>query len=678
MSELRLEAWSSPGADVGPESPLPPLRTAGDPHEVSGAPGVPEDMLRNMTYGRVPNPLPYTVQNGYTRELRPCEFRAAVLENEYLRATFLLEWGGRLWSLVHKPSGRELLECNPVIRPANLAIRNAWLSGGVEWNVGLIGHCVFTCSPVFAARLQREDGTPVLRLYEWERIRQVPFQIDAYLPDGSPVLFVRVRIANPHDREVAMYWWSNIAVPETCGTRVIVPAESAFKFGYGGEGLGLCPIPRVGDMDVSYPTNSDRSTDYFFYVPDGRRRWITALDREGKGLVQTSTDRQKGRKLFLWGRGAGGKRWQTFLSQPGHAYIEIQAGLARTQAEHVPMPAGADWGWLEAYGLMEAAPAAVHGDDWPSAQGAVEDKLEQLIPRVALEAEFENGRELADQAPDEVIQRASGWGALEAVRREASVEPPCGSRNLVFDEGSLGEAQAPWLFLLREGAFPEVDPATQPTAYMVQPEWRELLERAVERGRGANWLAWLHLGVMRYYDGEREGARDAWQASLGQAATPWAKRNLAVLAREDERLDEAADLYLSACRMRPSLLALAVECGQLLIGAGRGADWLELLDDLPESVRVAGRIRMLEGQAALEAKDFDRVEAVLTADTVVDDMREGERSLSNLWFELHEQRLSAEENIPLDDALRGRVRREYPVPAELDFRMSADAPVSSG
>ena len=62
-------------------------------------------------------------------------FRVAVLENDHLRATFLLELGGRLWSLLHKPTGRELLSVNPVFQPANLAIRNAWFSGGVEWNI---------------------------------------------------------------------------------------------------------------------------------------------------------------------------------------------------------------------------------------------------------------------------------------------------------------------------------------------------------------------------------------------------------------------------------------------------------------------------------------------------------------------------------------------------------------
>ena len=42
---------------------------------------------------------------------------------------------------------------NPVFQPGNLAIRNAWFSGGVEWNMGIRGHSVYTCSPVFAARV---------------------------------------------------------------------------------------------------------------------------------------------------------------------------------------------------------------------------------------------------------------------------------------------------------------------------------------------------------------------------------------------------------------------------------------------------------------------------------------------------------------------------------------------
>lgn len=675
MSVLRIVDWSMPAASLGPENPLPPLTSQRDLHaEIEVGPDIPGDMVRNLAYGHVPNVLPYRMQDGYTRDRARRDFRAAVLENEHLRATFMLELGGRLWSLVHKPSGRELLDANPVFQPANLALRNAWFSGGVEWNIGTTGHWPLTCSPLFAARVEQPDGTPVLRLYEWERIRQVPFQIDAYLPDGSPVLFVRVRTTNPHDYQVPMYWWSNIAVPEGTGTRVIVPADHTFRFGYRRSGLSRIPVPSFEGIDFTYPTNLSHSADYFFDIRDGHRPWIAALDREGTGLVQTSTRRLRGRKLFLWGMGAGGRKWQEFLSEPGQAYIEIQAGLARTQMEHLPMPAHAQWSWLEAYGLMEADPDAVHGPDWSRARESVEEALHGLVPRALMDAEHARGAAWEDLPPADVLHCGSGWGALERLRREARGEPSFCSAGLAFRSESLSEAQAPWLGLLRDGAMPALDPDAEPCSYMVQSEWRALLEEAVAAGRGAHWLAWLHLGVMRHYAGERDGAQRAWEASLKQARTPWALRNLAVLAYQDGQLDRAAELYIAACRLRPGLLPLAVECGRTLIAAERAGEWLQLVADLPRPTRGVGRIRLLQAQAALAVGDFAAVERTFAERPVVADMREGEVSLSQLWSDYHERRLSEAEDVPIDDALSARVRREFPVPEEFDFRMRTGPP----
>lgn len=675
MSELRFETWTMPGADVGPENPLPPLArgsraTGPDPARY---PGFPEEMLANMAYGHVPNYLPYTLQDRYTRELRPRGFRVAVLENELLKATFLLELGGRLRSLVHKPTGRELFQANPVFQPANLAIRNAWFSGGVEWNIGMTGHCPFTCSPLFAARASTADNTPVLRLWEWERIRQVPFQLDAYLPDGSPMLLVRVRIVNPHAGDVPMYWWSNTAVPESADTRVLVSADSAYNFGYGEGGPALVAIPEVQGTDVTYTTRIDRAADFFFHVPLGQRPWVSALDGTGRGLVQVSTDLLKGRKLFLWGMNPGGRRWQEFLSVPGQAYLEIQSGLARTQAERLPMPGGAVWEWLEGYGLMEVDPKVGHGRDWARARQAVESRLEAMLPRARMDAELAGSAAWADRPPAEMVQQGSGWGALERRRRLkiSGGKPFCGPAT-PFDDASLEPQQTPWLALLEQGAPTGVDPTIEPVGYLVQPEWRERLEQAADRSGANAWWTWLHLGVMRYWAEEYAGARQAWEASLAACPTPWANRNLAVLAREEGRMEEAAGLYVAACRQRPGLMPLVVECGQFLLDQNRPQEVLELLEVLPEPVRTAGRIKLLEGRAALAIRDFARIERLFTEKLVIDDLREGERSLSHLWFEFHEQRLSASEGVPVDEALKARVRREHPVPAHLDFRMSND------
>jgi len=669
VSELRLETMEIPAADLGPENPLPALENPGDVHATKPeGTGIPDEMLENMAYARIPNILPYTLQDGYNRRRRRRGLSVAVLENDTLRATFALELGGRLWSLVHKPSGRELLCRNPVFQPANLALRNAWFSGGVEWNIGMIGHCTFTCSPLFAARLRTPEGTPVLRLYEWERIRQTPFQIDAYLPDGSRVLYVRIRILNPHDRVMPTYWWSNMAAPEAPDTRVLVPADQAYGYGYGAKGLHLIPIPHLEGVDASYTVNAKHAGDFFFHIPDGERPWITALDGEGRGVVQTSTALLKGRKLFFWGTGPGGKRWQEFLSEPGHPYLEIQSGLARTQMEHLPMPARTEWAWLEAYGLLEADPARVHSPDWRAARQAAAVSLEALIPRAAVDAEFARGAAWVDQPPDELIQRGSGWGALELRRRAAAGERPFCSASMVFDEGSLGPEQEPWLELLERGTFTAGKQATAPLGYMVQQEWRAALERAA--AAGDDWLAWVHLGVMRYHAGDRDGARVAWQRSLQRQDTPWARRNLAVLACEDKDHETMAQLYQDACRLQPDLLPLAVEAGERLLQAGKAREWLALVEQLGPAVRGAGRVRLLAARAALALKDFPRVQALFDEGIVVDDLREGEGSLSHLWFEYHEQRLSTQEGVPIDAALKERVRREYPVPPEIDFRMS--------
>ncbi len=615
------------------------------------------------------------MQDSYTRTRGAREFRVAVLENEILRATFLLEYGGRLWSLFHKPAGRELLDRNPVFQPANLALRNAWFSGGVEWNIGTTGHCPFTCSPLFAARVEGPEGLPILRLYEWERLRQVPFQIDAYLPDGSPVLFISVRIVNPHAATVPMYWWSNIAVPETPETRVLVPAASAYSFGYGGRGLARVPVPDVDGVDVSYPTNIGRAADFFFHIDDGQRPWITALDAGGRGLIQASTPRLRGRKLFLWGTGEGGRRWQTFLAEPGHAYIEIQAGLARTQLEHLPMPARAEWTWVEAYGLMEADPEVVHGPDWTQAVAEVGARLETLVTMPKLEAELARCRQWRDAPPTDLLQRGSGWGALERLRRQAAGEPPFSGPGLVFDDASLTDAQTPWLELLQSGTFPDADPTAEPLGYIIRESWREMLEKALRTG-GDNWLAWLHLGVMAYAASEPERApaawraQEAWRRSMSARRNPWAARNLALTAWEEHRFDDATQLYVQAMEMAPSLLPLAIECGQRLIAMGRSSTWLELLPNLPASVRAAGRMRLLEGQAALNVGDLARVAPLFDGGLVVEDLREGERSLSDLWFDYHMQRLSRLEGIPIDEVLKARVWREYPLPSFLDFRMS--------
>jgi hypothetical protein len=126
-------------------------------------------------------PLPYLMQDNYTRQRQTGQLQTVQVENAALRATFYASLGGRMISLYAKRQQRELLFDNRVFQPANLAIRNAWFSGGVEWNGPLYGHSLLTCSPVFAGLVKTARG-PLLRLYEFDRALETTWQVDVFLP----------------------------------------------------------------------------------------------------------------------------------------------------------------------------------------------------------------------------------------------------------------------------------------------------------------------------------------------------------------------------------------------------------------------------------------------------------------------------------------------------------------
>jgi hypothetical protein len=531
VTSVRLGHVVLPAADVGPENPLAPLVAFEDLH-VAGA--VPAELAARVGYGRLPGVLPCLLQDGYSRSRSLSAVPAIEIANSRLRATVLPGLGGRLWSLVHVPTGRELLYRNAALQPANLALRNAWFAGGVEWNLGSTGHTTLTCSPMHAGVATGLDGSPVLRLWEWERTRNLPYQLDFWLPSGVDALLVGVRVRNPHGWEVPAYWWSNAAVPLTADVRVLAPASSAWRFG-SERRLERVPVPVCDGVDASDPWSHSRAADFFFDLPPGQRPWIAAVDRRGRGLAVASTSRLRGRKLFVWGRSAGGRRWQEWLSPgpPSEGYFEIQAGLATTQLEHLPMPAGASWHWIEAYLPIASLPSDTLasltsltslGDadvSWEPACRAVESALEEALPAGALDRLADDWLPVADAPIAEQLSTGSGWGALELERARRAGEP-IDLPGTPFGAATLGPAQRPWLELL-SGSMPDADASSPPGCTLVSPPWRALLERAAD-----SWLVSYHRGVARWYAGDRPGAVAAWQQSVRLRPSAWALRNLAV------------------------------------------------------------------------------------------------------------------------------------------------------
>lgn len=670
MTTLRAQHLTLPGSRPE-ENPFPCFRERAHDRAVAFEDAV-EARYRPLagrnTGARV---LPYTMQDRYDRAQRPVKLRTLVLENTHLRAEFLPEFGGRLRSLWHKGRQRELLACNPLLQPANLAIRNAWFSGGIEWNVGQYGHSVLTCAPVFAAPITGPDGSPGLRLYEFERMHRVFWQTDFHLPAASEFLFAHTRVVNPSDRDASLYWWTNIAVPEAAGVRVLAPAAvSLYLTPTGGFGQAPLPgLPSLDGRDGTYATHSPGANEFFMQCEASPRPFIAALDAAGTGLVEFSTPGLGVRKLFCWGTDPGGRRWQEHLAPPGHAYLEIQAGLAPTQLHGAVLPARSTREWTEAFGGLAADPSRVHAADWNTAVAAVEAALDRAMPAACFAEIAAASQAIADIPAEPTLQHGSGWGALELRRRSAQAEP-APPPAFVFPEATLTGAPARWLPLLSGGV---LSASSQPAGWLVQPEWRELLASSLARPGGRHAWSLLHLGVMALEAGDEAAAERAWRDGIALHPTAWAWRNLGTLARRREDWPAGETAYAAAWALadaldEPARIALAREVMQLHLLAGHAAAATAFYDRLAPFAQDDDGVQLTRARAALATGDLATVESVLQRDFA--QIREGELSLSELWFGLWERRTAGDR--PLRAEEHRAVRQAHPLPRRIDFRLKAD------
>lgn len=658
--------YRMPAADMGKENPLPDIKNVSYIHAIiETTDAVPAEDKRYINKGMLDTLLPYTRQDGYSRKRTPRDFHAVVLENDCLKAVFLPELGGRLWSLFDKTAGRELLYCNPVFQPGNLALRNAWFSGGVEFNVSIKGHNPLTCDPLFAQRITMPDGSQGLRMFEYERIRGVLYSIDAWLPENSRFLYIRPRIENRTGKEIWMYWWSNIAVPAYRKARVVAPTDKTFVNYFGNDHyiLDYADYPHALGTDISYPDNMGRSLDFFYRIPDAEEKWITSVDASGYGLLQCSTEQLKGRKLFLWGQGGGGRNWNNYLSDgQNEGYLEIQAGLARTQLEHLPMADGDTWSWVEAYGAMDGG-ERMHGDI-QTAIAAVQKYLAQSFSG-GVSAALSKWLKAAPAA-GEFFCRGSGWGALEELARRAQGRPSLSSE-IHLPEDSVQAGQQEWITLYQTGRLPERDADAEPAGYVVDSFWRELLKKSLQEPGNQHWYAFMHLGVMEYAAGNLKAAQSAFERSAALTENAWSYRNLAMLHRNEYHdLEKAAEYMQKTFELNKTCRGILVDTAETYLQAGKNEEWLEAYA-LLGPLQADGRLKLYCAKALMALEKYREAAAYLNYDLEMPDIKEGDTAISDVWFALYSRLLSLETGITDPAALMQLTEEKYPL-KHLDFR----------
>ena len=288
---------------------------------------------------------PYTTQDHFGSERLMRSYRAVFIENEYLRVMCLPEIGGRIQSVLDKVTGEEMFYRNRVIRPGHIALRGAWISGGIEWNRGPQGHTVTSFSPVDVVPVQYPDGSAALVIGNTEQSFRTGWEVRLTLHPETRALDEQIRLFNPTDNFHPYYFWNNTAFPNTPGTRFVFP----MSLGTDHSGTEFFSWPMHEGRDLSWLRNYPEPTSVFGYEVAFDFFGAYDVDRDF-GIVQVANHHElPGRKAWTWGQADAGLVAQSALTDEDGPYIEVQSGPLPTQADFGLLAPGQEISWRETW-----------------------------------------------------------------------------------------------------------------------------------------------------------------------------------------------------------------------------------------------------------------------------------------------------------------------------------------
>lgn len=299
VEQVRIweETLTLPTYRVGPQDPNPPFQQGG--------------------YWSI---YPYTLLDDLRPERGERDYLGVFLENEYLRVIVLPELGGHLYSAYDKVSGTEIFYRNHVVKPGLVALRGAWICGGIEFNFPC-GHTVTTVSLVDHLLQKHEDGSATCWIANLEHISRMKWAIGIRLAPGCSWIETDVRLFNRTADRERFYVWENAAVYATDDLHLIYPIKKARV------SSGIVDFPVTADgWELSWYRNHAHADD-IFAVGAKEDFFGCYYPERDVGVVHWADFRDAvGKKFFTWGTAQSGLIWADILSDDDGPYCEIQSG----------------------------------------------------------------------------------------------------------------------------------------------------------------------------------------------------------------------------------------------------------------------------------------------------------------------------------------------------------------
>jgi tetratricopeptide (TPR) repeat protein len=291
---------------------------------------------------------PYGLNDVISNDKKDKSWKALVLENEYIKLCVTPEMGGKLYYGTDKTNGYNFIYKNDVVKPSNIGMTGAWVSGGIEWCV-IHHHRASTFLPVDYDLTENADGSKTIWVGETEPRHRMRWTIGITAYPGKSYYSAEVKIHNPTSLTNTFLYWANVAAHTNKDYQVIFPPSVGVATYHAKNSFTNWPFSTevyngedfTKGVDLSYWINSVNQNSYFAH--DLKEDFMGGYDH-GKetGTVHIADHNiVKGAKLWEWGSGARGQATEGRLTENAGPYVEIMVGAF---SDNQP-----DYSWIRPY-----------------------------------------------------------------------------------------------------------------------------------------------------------------------------------------------------------------------------------------------------------------------------------------------------------------------------------------